>query len=184
MEVTLERLDEIDENEIVIETPDFSLAHPEFMIGRAQDCQLQIPSKFVSRHHCELIVDDRDHAVRIRDLGSQNGTFVNEAAVTDERELRRDAIMRMKMKRAILVLVVMVLTAGFVRGWFVMTGHREKDTRKIDVNLTVDPDQFKKDAAKVGESTLELKDEIKEKLKSESQKTDKPSTEAANQDSE
>lgn len=88
MEVTLERLDEIDEHEIVIETPDFSLAHPEFMIGRAQDCQLQLPSRFVSRHHCELIVDEMDHAVRIRDLGSQNGTYVNEAAVTDERELR------------------------------------------------------------------------------------------------
>ncbi len=90
MEITLERLDETDESsehEFVVETPEFSLARPEFVIGRAQDCQLQLPSRFVSRHHCELIVDDRDHRVRVRDLGSQNGTYVNEAPV-DECELK------------------------------------------------------------------------------------------------
>lgn len=93
-------------------------------------------------------------------------------------------IMRMKRtNRAILTLLVIVLTAGFVRGWFVMTGHRVKESHRIDVNLSVDPDKMKKDAAKVGESTLELKDEIREKLKSE-KKPGESSTEAANPDSE
>jgi pSer/pThr/pTyr-binding forkhead associated (FHA) protein len=87
MEITLERLDEPEDVGIVVETPDFTVAHPEFVIGRADDCHLQLPSRFVSRHHCELIVDERDHLVRIRDLGSQNGTFVNEALV-DECELK------------------------------------------------------------------------------------------------
>jgi pSer/pThr/pTyr-binding forkhead associated (FHA) protein len=87
MDVTLERLDETDEHGIIVETPDFTLARPEFVIGRAEDCHLQLASRFVSRHHCELIVDDRDHLVRIRDLGSQNGTYVNEALV-DECELK------------------------------------------------------------------------------------------------
>jgi pSer/pThr/pTyr-binding forkhead associated (FHA) protein len=32
-------------------------------------------SEFVSRHHCALLLDD--YTVRIRDLGSKNGTFVN-----------------------------------------------------------------------------------------------------------
>lgn len=89
-----------------------------------------------------------------------------------------------KKRKAILVLLVIVLTAGFARGWFVMTGHREKESHKIDVNLSVDPDQFKKDAATVGESTRELKDEIKEKFKSEAQKPAAPSTEAAKPGSE
>jgi pSer/pThr/pTyr-binding forkhead associated (FHA) protein len=88
MEITLARLDEpTTDAGIIVDSPDISLARPEFVIGRAEDCQLQIPSRFVSRHHCELIVDERDHLVRVRDLGSQNGTYVNEAPV-DECELR------------------------------------------------------------------------------------------------
>jgi len=87
MDISLERLDEPEDVGIIVDSPDISLARPEFVIGRAEDCQLQIPSRFVSRHHCELIVDERDHCVRIRDLGSQNGTFVNEALV-DECELK------------------------------------------------------------------------------------------------
>ncbi len=88
MDVLLERLDEVEGVEIVVETDDFSQAEPEFIIGRAEDCNLQIPSRFVSRHHCGLIVDDRDHVVRVRDLGSQNGTFVNDGPVTDDCELK------------------------------------------------------------------------------------------------
>src|SRR5205807_5173578 len=86
MEITLERLDEVESNGIVVETPEFTLAQPEFVIGRARDCHLQISSEFVSRHHCELIVNE--NAVRVRDLGSQNGTYVNDDAVTEERELK------------------------------------------------------------------------------------------------
>lgn len=88
MEIILERLDEVEANDIIVETPEFKLAQPEFVIGRADDCHLQIASRFVSRHHCELIVDDRDQQVRLKDLGSHNGTFVNDSAVTDECELK------------------------------------------------------------------------------------------------
>lgn len=83
MEITIERLDETKDEVFVIETPEFTLARPEFVIGRARDCQLQLGSQFVSRHHCELIVDERDQRVRVRDLGSQNGTYVNETAVDE-----------------------------------------------------------------------------------------------------
>ena len=88
MDITLERLDEIDGSAIIVETPELSVAQPEFVIGRAEDCHLQIGSRFVSRHHCELIVDDRDQVVRVRDRGSENGTFVNDAVVLDECELK------------------------------------------------------------------------------------------------
>jgi eukaryotic-like serine/threonine-protein kinase len=48
-------------------------------IGRANDCEIQLPgdllSADVSRHHCMLEIDPP--AMRIHDLGSKNGTFVN-----------------------------------------------------------------------------------------------------------
>jgi pSer/pThr/pTyr-binding forkhead associated (FHA) protein len=88
MDVTLERLDDAEDVEIVVETHDFTLADPDFVIGRADDCDLQLESDFVSRHHCRLIVDDRDRVVTVLDLGSHNGTFVNDGPVAGERRLK------------------------------------------------------------------------------------------------
>jgi FHA domain len=45
------------------------------VIGRSSDCNLRIASKEVSRRHCSILLSDR--AVRVRDLGSANGTFLN-----------------------------------------------------------------------------------------------------------
>ena len=56
-----------------------------FLIGREQDCQLRPNSEMVSRHHCVFSVDD--YSVRLRDLGSTNGTLVN-----GER-IRRDVVL-------------------------------------------------------------------------------------------
>jgi pSer/pThr/pTyr-binding forkhead associated (FHA) protein len=48
-------------------------------IGRGADCLLHLPSSIayldVSRHHCALEIDPP--LVRVRDLGSKNGTYVN-----------------------------------------------------------------------------------------------------------
>jgi eukaryotic-like serine/threonine-protein kinase len=48
-------------------------------VGRAHDCYLQLPSDLlhsdISRHHCQLDIDPP--AVRVRDLGSRNGTYIN-----------------------------------------------------------------------------------------------------------
>lgn len=88
MEIILECLDELDEQAFLLESPDLSLANPGFVIGRAKDCHLQLASSFVSRHHCELIPDESNRAVRVRDLGSQNGTFVNDEKVQIEHQLR------------------------------------------------------------------------------------------------
>lgn len=46
-----------------------------FLIGREEDCHLRPNSDLVSRHHCVFKLDD--YALRVRDLGSTNGTFVN-----------------------------------------------------------------------------------------------------------
>jgi pSer/pThr/pTyr-binding forkhead associated (FHA) protein len=51
------------------------LSEGKVLIGREADCQLRPPCEFLSRHHCALLVDEL--TVRIRDLGSKNGTFVN-----------------------------------------------------------------------------------------------------------
>jgi pSer/pThr/pTyr-binding forkhead associated (FHA) protein len=56
-----------------------------FLIGREQDCQLRPNSEMVSRHHCVFSVDD--FAVRLRDLGSTNGTIVNGERIRRETTL-------------------------------------------------------------------------------------------------
>jgi predicted component of type VI protein secretion system len=51
------------------------ISSAKFLIGRDEDCQLRLDSEFVSRHHCALLLDD--YTLRIRDLSSKNGTFIN-----------------------------------------------------------------------------------------------------------
>lgn len=57
------------------ERREFPLGVAKTIIGRRQDCHLRIPTRDVSRRHCEISYDDRE--VVVRDLGSSNGTFVN-----------------------------------------------------------------------------------------------------------
>ena len=51
------------------------LQRKKFLIGRGDDCQLRPASGQVSRHHCAFTLDD--YTVRLRDLGSTDGTLVN-----------------------------------------------------------------------------------------------------------
>ena len=52
-----------------------SLPQGKFLVGREEDCHLRPNSDLVSRHHCVFTVDD--FSLRLRDLGSTNGTYVN-----------------------------------------------------------------------------------------------------------
>jgi predicted component of type VI protein secretion system len=58
------------------------LDRKKFLIGREQDCQLRPNTELVSRHHCVFTVDD--FSVRLRDLGSTNGTSVNGETIRKE----------------------------------------------------------------------------------------------------
>lgn len=60
---------------------EFSLTRPDNVIGRRQDCHLQVPLEGVSRQHCEVIVGDK--GVKVKDLASSNGTYVNGKRVTE-----------------------------------------------------------------------------------------------------
>ncbi len=53
----------------------FSIVRDMTVIGRREDCDLRIPLGDISRKHCRLIKDGE--ALRIEDLGSSNGTFLN-----------------------------------------------------------------------------------------------------------
>jgi pSer/pThr/pTyr-binding forkhead associated (FHA) protein len=52
-------------------------------IGRAEDCLLRMPAHLahrdVSRHHC--LLDIKPPEIWVRDLGSKNGTYVNEEKI-------------------------------------------------------------------------------------------------------
>ena len=50
-------------------------------IGRVEDNTFQIADPSVSSHHCEALL--RGGEVVIRDLNSTNGTFINDAQITE-----------------------------------------------------------------------------------------------------
>jgi pSer/pThr/pTyr-binding forkhead associated (FHA) protein len=51
------------------------------IIGRGRDLTVVLPHPLVSRNHCELY--EADGKLMVRDLGSLNGTFVNNERVTE-----------------------------------------------------------------------------------------------------
>jgi len=53
----------------------FSLVRDMTVIGRREDCDLRIPLGEVSRKHARLIRDG--DSLRLEDLGSSNGTYLN-----------------------------------------------------------------------------------------------------------
>ena len=68
------------------------LPEREIAVGRDEDCQLRLTSSLVSRRHC--ILDVRPDGIWVRDLASQNGTYVNDVAVTEPLLLRAGDILR------------------------------------------------------------------------------------------
>ena len=60
---------------------DFPIINPRTVIGRGENCDLQVPLLSVSRRQCELEV--AEGTVMVRDLGSSNGTYVNNQRIND-----------------------------------------------------------------------------------------------------
>jgi pSer/pThr/pTyr-binding forkhead associated (FHA) protein len=64
---------------------DFSVSSNVTTIGRNSSCDLYIPLTPVSRKHCQL--NRHQGALKVRDLGSRNGTYVNGERI-DEAEIK------------------------------------------------------------------------------------------------
>ena len=60
-----------------------SVVGPRLVVGRARDCDWRLMCPMVSRHHCEILADD--DGLVVRDMNSQNGTFVNGEQVAQRR---------------------------------------------------------------------------------------------------
>ena len=58
---------------------------PEFVIGRGETAHLRPQSDLVSRAHCSVLV--ADGKVVLRDLGSRNGTFLNDERLEGEQQV-------------------------------------------------------------------------------------------------
>jgi predicted component of type VI protein secretion system len=59
----------------------FSMARDMTVIGRREDCDLRIPLGEVSRKHCRILRDG--DSLKLEDLGSSNGTFLNGTRVQE-----------------------------------------------------------------------------------------------------
>lgn len=59
----------------------FSMARDMTVVGRREDCDLRIPLGEVSRKHCRILRDG--DSLKLEDLGSSNGTFLNGSRVQE-----------------------------------------------------------------------------------------------------
>src|SRR3990167_8639485 len=64
----------------------FHIEQGRTVIGRRDDCDLRIPLSQISRKHAIITVEEK-RAV-LKDLGSINGTYINNKRVADQEELR------------------------------------------------------------------------------------------------
>lgn len=62
----------------------FDVSVPQFVIGRGEGCQLRPNSDAVSRRHCAILL--QDDKVVVRDMGSRNGTCVNDLPIGKKEE--------------------------------------------------------------------------------------------------
>jgi diguanylate cyclase (GGDEF)-like protein len=63
----------------------YNLDQPQLVIGRSSKCEIQVDQESVSRNHAKII--NTGKSIVLRDLGSTNGTYVNDELI-DEYVLR------------------------------------------------------------------------------------------------
>jgi len=66
----------------------WELASGEYKVGRDQACNFYIPNKTVSRNHALLEIDIDGEEIYLRDLGSRNGTFINDSKISGRVSVR------------------------------------------------------------------------------------------------
>lgn len=74
------------------EGTEIPLKKEKFVIGRSRECNLRAGSDAISRHHCLILRTGGGYTVR--DLGSRNGTYVNDVRIAEETELKQNDTLR------------------------------------------------------------------------------------------
>jgi len=69
-----------------------TLPEGEVVVGRDESCQIRLATNQISRQHCRLVCEG-DHVV-VHDLGSRNGTLINDVAINGKAELQPGDILR------------------------------------------------------------------------------------------
>ncbi len=69
---------------------DFGLRGAVTVIGRGEKCELRVPVSSVSRRHCEFTISDDE--LKVKDLASSNGTYVNNKRVNESLLIAGDRI--------------------------------------------------------------------------------------------
>lgn len=64
------------------ERRDYPIQKESVVIGRRQDSDLRIATQDVSRQHCQVALNGE--RLRVKDLGSSNGTFVNGKRIAEQ----------------------------------------------------------------------------------------------------
>ena len=70
----------------------FDLIKSHTIVGRSSKADIQIDQESISRHHAKLI--NRDGKVTIEDLGSTNGSYVNDEPVGGEFMMRNGDLVK------------------------------------------------------------------------------------------
>ena len=68
------------------------LPDDDVVVGRDENCQIRLATSEVSRQHCRLRMSSE--GIEVRDMGSRNGTFVNDVAITAETLLKPGEVLR------------------------------------------------------------------------------------------
>lgn len=64
----------------------------EVIVGRDEECHMRIASSLISRKHCTL--KGTPQGVWVRDLESQNGTYVNDVAISEPYLMKSGDVLR------------------------------------------------------------------------------------------
>lgn len=64
----------------------------EIMIGRDESCKIRLTSSDVSRQHCAI--RPSPEGIFVRDLGSRNGTLINDVVIEEETLLKPGDVLR------------------------------------------------------------------------------------------
>lgn len=93
------------------------------VVGRDESCDIVVSDSKVSRKHLQIIVDE-DNNVSVVDLGSTNGTYVNQTRITGEVRLKRGDVVRI---------------GDFIVPWTEMTtgGNKKKSHKKLWLSTVI-----------------------------------------------